>query len=55
MKDGRLHVRLDTDLIKEVRVLCAERGLSITALIDIQLRQFVKACRMEREAEVEQA
>lgn len=53
MREARLHLRLDAPLLLEVRKLCKRKGLTLTFLIERQLREFL--VESAKEQEVEQA
>lgn len=41
MKDGRLHLRLNRDLLREVRAIAKARGVTVTFLVDQFFRNLV--------------
>lgn len=41
MKEGRLHLRLDQQLLAAVRAIAKERGVTVTFLVDQFLRELV--------------
>ncbi len=41
MKEGRLHLRLDTSLLVAVKKIADERGVTITFLVDQFFRDLV--------------
>jgi predicted DNA binding CopG/RHH family protein len=41
MKEGRLHLRLDTELLMAVKKIADERGVTITFLVDQFFRDLV--------------
>ena len=53
MRDARLHLRLNANLLTEVRKLCKRKGLTLTFVIESQLRRFL--AEAAKETEVEQA
>lgn len=42
MKEGRLHLRLNKDLLKVVKVIAAKRGVTVTLLVDQYFRHLVE-------------
>jgi len=41
MKEGRLHLRLNEDLLKAVKMIADKRGVTITFLVDQYFRRLV--------------
>jgi len=41
MKEARLHLRLDKDLLAAVKVIAAKRGVTVTLLVDQYFRHIV--------------
>lgn len=58
MKNGRLHLRHDQELLDKVRSIADRRGVTVTFLVDQLLRQLVReeeAPRTDEDLGVEQA
>jgi predicted DNA binding CopG/RHH family protein len=41
MKEGRLHLRLNEDLLEAVKMIADKRGVTITFLVDQYFRRLV--------------
>lgn len=57
-KDGRLHMRLESGLLEQVRLLAKSRGVSITHLVDQYFRELIRQDtrpKTDEELGVEQA
>ncbi len=54
MKEARLHLRLDPDLLRRVKVYSRQKKITLTSLVEQQLKKLLEE-EERREFEVEQA
>jgi predicted HicB family RNase H-like nuclease len=50
MKEGRLHMRLDARLLRQAKRMAERQGVSLSALVTLQLRALVEADEISRVA-----
>jgi hypothetical protein len=50
LKRERLHLRLDTRLLSDARVIREDRGVTMTSLVEEGLRHVIRQYKAEQEA-----
>lgn len=48
MKEGRLHLRLDPQMLKQMKVYSKRRGTNLTALVTKHFQELLEAEKVEK-------
>ena len=52
-KTGRLHIRLDGQLLERAKKLASKKGLTLTTLVELTLRDVIEANKQQEKLDKE--